>query len=89
MLVQRLAFELNEDIDSKNSAVDEVGESEIDDTVFGPEINGGLGSVTGQRHQSLALAARENDSENSPKFPSVHGYPPFPIQRTLLYSDSI
>ena len=60
VLVQRLALELDQDVDREDGAVDQVGQGEIDDAVLGREGHGRLGPVLGKRHEPLTPAPRED-----------------------------
>jgi len=52
--VERERFVLGEDVDVAEVGVDAVGEGDIDDAVLASEGDGGFGSVTGERKQTLA-----------------------------------
>jgi hypothetical protein len=64
MLKQRLAAELNDDVDGMNAGIDEAREHEIHDPVLAPERHRRLGSFFGERVEARALAAREDKGQN-------------------------
>jgi len=58
--IQAVRLVLRENDDLAIPRVDEVGESEIDESIPAAEGDGGFGSLRGERQQSLALPTREN-----------------------------
>src|SRR5699024_5413638 len=53
-----------EDDDLRVAGVDDIAQGEVDQPVDPPEGDRGLGPVRGERHESLPLAAGEDDREN-------------------------
>ena len=63
--IQGVGLVLGQDADAAQAGVDEVGEDEVDEPIGAPERHCWLGSVSGQRHQSLALPAREDHRKDA------------------------
>ena len=63
--VQGVGLVLRQHRNAHVACVDEVGQDKIDQTVVAAERHGGLGTVSGQRKQALALTAGQDDGENS------------------------
>ena len=61
--VQAVALVLGQHADAPDSRVDEIGEREVDKPVQASERHGGLGTVIGQRRQSLPGSASEDNRE--------------------------
>ena len=62
--VEAVRLVLRQHDDLEVAGVDDVGEREVDEAVDPAERHGGLGTVGGQRHQSLALTAGQDDGED-------------------------
>ena len=62
--VQRVRLVLREHADAQDVAVDEVGQDEVDQPVRAAEGHRRFGPVGGERHQPLALPARQHDPEH-------------------------
>ena len=73
MLKQRLAAELSQHVDGVDPGVNKIAEDEIDDPVFAPERNCGLGAFLGEGEQPGSLAAGEHDAQHTDVRSSFHG----------------
>ncbi|MBG9885462.1 hypothetical protein ABE10_02440, partial [Bacillus toyonensis] len=62
--VEAVRLVLREHDDLPETGVDEVRDREVDESVLSAERHRRLGPVRGQRHESLALAAGEDDPED-------------------------
>ena len=63
MFHQALGFELGQNENTVDSAVDEITEHEVDDTVFSAERNSRFGALIGQRGQTAAFSAGKDHGE--------------------------
>ena len=61
---QALGFELRKDENAVDSAVDEVAEHKVDDSVFPSERNGRFGPLVCERCQPAPLASGQNHGKN-------------------------
>ena len=62
--VEAVTLVLGEDDDAPETAVDQVGQDEVDDPVAAAERHGRLGPVIGQGGEPGALAARQDDGQH-------------------------
>jgi hypothetical protein len=62
--VEAVALVLRQDNDAEVAGVDEVREREVDEPVVAGEWDGRLRPVGGERHESLALASGEDETEH-------------------------
>ena len=62
--VEAVRLVLRQHDDLAQPRVDEVREREVDQAVAAAERHGGLGTVCRERHEALALATGEDDSED-------------------------
>ncbi len=61
---QGLRFELRQDVEGVNPGIDEIAENKVDQPVFTPERNGGLGPFLGQGIEAAAFPPGQNHSKN-------------------------
>lgn len=64
MTVQRMRLVLRQDHDLPKARVDQVRNGKVDEPVMAGERDGGLRTVRGEGHQSLALTSGEDYSEH-------------------------
>ncbi len=76
MLHQRARLVLGQHADLGDAGVHEVREDEVDDAVAPAERHGRLGPVAGERIESLALAAGEDQRDDVARAASSHGFGP-------------
>ena len=63
--VQGVRLVLGQDDDLEEAGVDHVRQGEVDEAINPAEGHGGLGAIDCQRHEAFALAAGEDDCENT------------------------
>ena len=63
VLQQRLALELNENVDGVDPRIHQIAENEINNSILSSKGNGGLGAFLGQRVEPRAFSPGEHKSE--------------------------
>ncbi len=69
--IQRMRLVLRQNADPQVSGVDQIRQHEVDEPVGAAEGNRRLGSIGGQRIQTFALTAGQDDAEHVWQFPHV------------------
>ena len=65
MLQERLALELSQDVDGKNSRIDQVAQDEINNPVTSAEWNSRFRAFLGQRIKACPFTAGQNKCQHS------------------------